>query len=305
MKILISGATGFIGYNLVQYLKKHHQIYALGRDKKKINESYPQTENNNIYTINWNELNTLSPKDFDVVVNLAGETINHIFWSERIKSLILNSRIKATKELIKWCSPNKNIHFINASALSIYGLYEQKSQNENNEETKITNHNDFLYKVAYLWEKEVKNLDTLNIKYSLARFAVVLGNNGGALEKLLLPAKLCLGAKLGTGHQPFAWVSMTDLVHAIDFIINKKIFGPVNIVSPNRKTQDEFTTELCKSINRPYLFKIPSFFIKLFLGQMGREIILKGQDAVPALLLKKGFKFKHQSLKKTLKDLIS
>lgn len=304
MKILISGATGFIGYNIIQRLKKHHQIYALGRDKNKINKSYPQKENNNIYAINWNELNTLSPKDFDVVINLAGETINHIFWSKKIKSLILNSRINSTKELIKWCSPNKNIHFINASALSIYGLYEQKSQNENNEETKITNHNDFLYKVAHLWEKEVKNLDTLNIKYSLARFAVVLGNNGGALEKLLLPAKLCLGAKLGTGNQPFAWVSITDLVYAIDFIINKRIFGPINIVSPDRKTQNEFTAELCKSINRPYLFKIPSFFIKLFLRQMGREIILKGQDAVPAVLLKQGFKFKYKSLKSALKKLI-
>lgn len=304
MKILISGATGFIGYNIIQQLKNNHQIYALGRDKHKTNKTYPQKENKNIHTLTWSELNTLDPKNFDVIINLAGETINHIFWSERIKSLILNSRINATRELIKWCSSNKNIHFINASALSIYGLYEQKSKNDNSEGTKIINHNEFLYKVAHLWEEEAKKLEDLNIKYSLARFAVVLGNNGGALEKLLLPAKLCLGAKLGEGNQPFAWISITDLVHAMEFIINKRVFGPVNIVSPDRKTQNEFTTELCKSINRPYLFKIPSLFIKLFLGQMGREIILKGQDAIPATLLKSGFKFKHEFLRSSLKDII-
>lgn len=305
MKILIAGATGFVGYNLIQHLKNHHTIYALGRDKNKINKFFPKNEYKNIYAINWKELNTLDPITFDVIINLAGETINHIFWSKKIKSLILNSRLYATKELIKWCSTNKNIHFINASALSIYGLYKQKSKKENTEEKEIIDHNDFLYKVAHLWEEEVKNLESLNIKYSLTRFAVVLGNNGGALEKLILPAKLCLGAKLGTGDQPFAWVSITDLVHAIDFIIEKRVFGPVNIVSPDRKTQNEFTKELCKSINRPYLFKIPSFFIQLFLGQMGEEIILQGQDAIPAALLKLGFKFKHRSLKNALKQINS
>jgi len=296
MKILIAGATGFIGKNLINHFKNKHEIYALGRDKIKINRIFSSDNYDKIQALSWDELELHNPKDFDLIINLAGETINHLFWSKKIKDSILKSRILATESLVNWCKSNKEIHFLSASALSIYGLYNDFPNSENTESTKIIPHDEFLYKVANLWEKPLEQLRELKIKHSIMRFAVVLGKNQGAYPKLALPAKLGLAAKMGDGCQPFAWISIEDLVNSIEYIIKKRILGPVNCLAPNILSQDNFTKKLCKSFNRPYLFKAPKFFIELFLRQMGKEILLKGQYATPEKLINLGFKFEHNNL---------
>lgn len=303
MKILISGATGFIGKHLVNHFKDSNDIYIIGRNKNKINRIYPSTKFNRLNAITWEELDSYNAKDFDIVINLAGETINHIVWSKKIKDSILESRINTTKILVDWCikSPNNNLHLLNASAISIYGLYSHIPQQNNVESTEINNHNYFLFQVAHFWEKEVKKLKESNINYSLMRFAVVLGKDGGAFTKLTLPIKLGLATKIGTGLQPFAWVSIDDLVRSFSFIIEKRILGPINIVTPKTITQDEFTHQLSKIFNRPYLFKAPAMLIKLFLGQMGEELLLKGNYSKPEVLLNSGFIFKHNNLEQLLK----
>ena len=298
MKILISGATGFIGKELVKHFSDRHDVYALGRDKNKIEKIYSHPKFSKVKALDWSELNLYNSKEFDVVINLAGETINHLVWSKNIKNSILESRINATKLLVDWSikNPNDNLHFLNASALSIYGLYESIPKLSNNETTDINMHNDFLFKVAYIWEKEFKKIEAFNINYSIMRFAVVFGKDGGAFTKLSFPVKLGLATKFGTGLQPFSWVSIDDLINSIDFIIKKKILGPVNIVAPETITQDDFYYKLSKLFNRPYLFKIPEILMKLFLGQMGTEILLKGQYAKPEVLVNSGFIFKHNNL---------
>lgn len=293
MKILVSGATGFIGKNLINHFENKHKIYALGRNKNKIDKIYSSHNYNKVNAVSWDELGSSDPKDFDLVINLAGETINHLFWSEKVKKSILQSRISTTELLVNWCSNNKKIHFLNASALSIYGLYDDFPKLEN---TRITPRDEFLYKVASIWEKQLKQLEELNINHTIMRFAVVLSKDQGAYPKLALPAKLGLATKMGDGYQPFAWISIEDLVNSIEYIIERKIYGAVNCLSPNILSQDDFTKKICKSFNRPYLFKAPKFFIRLFLGQMGKEILLKGQYAQPEKLTSLGFKFKHNNL---------
>lgn len=303
MNILISGATGFVGQNLANHLKEHHNIYALGRDKIKIKNIFPSLDSNAIHYITWQELNSYNAQDFDVIINLAGETINHLFWSTKTKINILNSRVETTKTLVDWCSKaiNKELHFLNASAISIYGLYDKKTRLSNTENTIIQPHDDFLSKIAFAWEEEVKKLKDCNIDYTLLRFAVILGKNGGALNKLLAPAKFGLAARLGNGQQPFAWIVIEDLIRAIDFIITKRLLGPINMVAPEITTQDEFYSELSKSLNKPYFLKIPAIIIKLFLRKMGQELLIKGQNAAPEVLITNGFLFKFNHLTELVK----
>jgi uncharacterized protein (TIGR01777 family) len=295
MKILIAGASGFIGKHLVAQWKEQHQIVALGRNKEKFKQQLP-----GIQAIDWSELETQDPAAFDVVVNLAGESINHPRWTQSIKTKILQSRIHATQNLVRWCcsKPNPHLHFLNASALSIYGLYEARSDILNTETTPITSHEAFLCKVAFTWEQEAKKLLNCQMPLTIMRFAVILGQDGGAFPKLILPAKLGLAARLGNGQQPFAWMAIEDLISAIDFIMQEKILGPVNMLAPEVPSQDEFCKALSRNLHRPYFLKCPAKLLEIGLGQMAQEMLLKGQQATPTVLKNAEFSFKFDTLDK-------
>ncbi|MCD6048237.1 MAG: yfcH [Gammaproteobacteria bacterium] len=299
MKILIAGASGFIGKHLVAQWKEQHEIVALGRSKTKLKQQLPD-----IQAIDWNDLETQDPHTFDMVVNLAGESINHLRWTQPVKTKILQSRIYATQSLVKWCcsKPNPHLHFLNASALSIYGLYEARSNVLNTENSPITSHEEFLSKVAFIWEQEAKKLINCQIPLTIMRFAVILGRDGGAFPKLALPAKLGLAARLGSGQQPFAWMAIDDLISAIDFIVREKILGPVNMLAPEIPSQDEFCKTLSENFHRPYFLKCPAKLLETCLGQMAKEMLLKGQLAAPSVLQNTGFRFKSDTLDKFLKQ---
>lgn len=300
MNILIAGASGFIGKQLVKYWQKEHKITVLGRDTKKLERLLPGNK-----AITWAELEALDPVDFDVVVNLAGETINHLFWTEAVKQRILQSRIQATQALVSFCCKNPNphphLHFLNASALSIYGLYDAALPISNTEKTAITLHSEFLCQVASVWEHEAEKLATCQIPLTVLRFAVVLSKEGGALPTLMLPAKLGLAAKLGNGQQPFAWIAIEDLIHAIDWIVSKKMAGAVNMVAPTLPTQDAFSKCLSGSLQRPYFLRVHASILQWVFQQMAREMLLKGQDGTPQALLESGFCFKFNELADFLK----
>ncbi len=300
VKLLIAGASGFIGQQLVHYWQQKHTISVLGRDTKKLARLFPGNK-----AITWAELPALNPMDFDVVVNLAGETINHFFWTEAVKQKILQSRMQATQALVAFCckKPNPQLHFLNASALSIYGLYTAALPITNAEKTCITQHAEFLYQVASVWEREVEKLTTCQISFTIMRFAVVLAKEGGALPKLLLPAKLALAARLGNGQQPFAWIALEDLLNAIDWLVTKKMFGAVNMVAPTLPTQDAFSKCLSEHYHKPYFLRLPASLVRLLSKQMATEILLKGQDAKPQALLESGFCFQFNTIAEYLKHL--
>lgn len=299
MNILIAGASGFIGQRLVKHWILKHQITVIGRDAKKLQSQFPT-----LTCINWEQLNTFSPKKFDCIVNLAGETINHLRWSSRIKQKILQSRITATKILVEWVlnDPNPSLQFCNASALSIYGLYKNKDFIDNTENTPISQHPELLCQIAQQWENCLQPLIERKIKTSLLRFAVVLDKNQGAFPQLLRPAKFGLASKIGTGLQPFSWISITDLIDAIDWIIEKQISGPINMVAPQIISQNEFMNILCAYLHRPYLFKLPTLAVKLLFGEMGDELLLKGPIGLPQVLNNSGFIFKQANLQDFLKQ---
>jgi hypothetical protein len=137
------------------------------------------------------------------------------------------------------------------------------------------------------------------------RFGVVLTSQGGALPAIMKPFQYYLGGRVGDGRQPFSWIGLDDLVHAIDFLIdNPNISGPVNIVSPKVVKQNEFAKTLASVMQRPSFFPMPAFILKMMFGQMAEELLLKGQCAYPKRLLDAGFKFQYADLESALNHLL-
>ena len=240
MKILIAGASGFIGQHLVPFLTKNHDITILGRSMAKLKRCFPQQKG-----INWNDLKSEPVADYQLVINLCGESIANKRWTKQQKIKILQSRIETTTTLCRWALTSQkpqSLRFLNASAVGIYGL----NTKHNTEDTPINKQpRCFSQHIVNTWEATVKkNLDS-HLSYTLMRFGVVLKKQCGMLQKLELPYKLGMASTLGDGKQLISWVHIDDLIHAISFIIDHpQLSGPVNIVSPETPTQKQFATIL-------------------------------------------------------------
>jgi uncharacterized protein (TIGR01777 family) len=286
VNILISGASGLIGKALTSYLRAQgHLVHILSRNDSGAVMTW-QPEKNQI---------TLDPNvTLDAVINLNGVNIGDKPWSKQRKLDIVNSRIDSTRLLAETCAalPKPPSVFINASAIGFYGdsgstVVDESSPAGDN----------FLTEIVTTWEDAAKPAVRANIRTVFIRSGVVLSKEAGALQKMLLPFKLGLGGRVGSGEQYMSWISLEDEVRAIDFILNNAdINGPVNLTSPNAVTNAEFTQTLARCLNRASLLPMPEFIIKLLFGEMGELLLLGGANVKPTALLNKGFQFNHADL---------
>jgi uncharacterized protein (TIGR01777 family) len=300
MNILVTGGTGFIGRPLCSFLQNAgHKLVIQTRTPESINKANPRANIKTIY-----QLSQLSNNDkFDVVINLAGEPIADKRWSKKQKQEILRSRIDKTEELIQFFQQanNKPAVFISGSAIGYYGLAQ--SDNEINEHGNPDN--SFSSQLCQQWELSAQQAEKLGIRTCLLRTGIVLGKNGGALKKMLPPFKLGLGGKIGSGTQWMPWIHIDDMIGLIDLCINNKdISGAINCTAPNPVTNSTFTKTLAAAINRPTIFPMPAFVIKLLMGQMGEELLLNGKKVVPQKALDFGYQFKYQNIEKALAAIV-
>lgn len=301
MKIIIAGATGFIGSALVKALSNAHDLTLVGRSSEKIKSTFPTIH----HAITWDELKSNGQdilSKHDIVINLCGENIGNQRWSATQKKKILSSRIETTQLIADICTSIQNHppRIINASAIGIYGFRHDNTPLSEN--TPISTKADcFLEEVGIAWESALSSAEQKNIPVVKMRFGVVIAQNGGALKKMLPAFSLGLGAIIGNGEQYFSWVSLRDVVRAIEFIINHpEISGPINIVSPGVLKQKDFALNLAHSLNRPLFLRLPSRLIKMIFGQMGDELLLHGQFVVSEKLPAFGFEFHDKDIKSAL-----
>lgn len=305
MEILIAGGTGFVGQFLLKHFKSaNHTVTILGRSKEKTKKLF----GDKAIAIDWNDLSTEHLKKTDLIINLAGANIAAKRWTDTRKKIIIDSRIKTTKKIVSLCCELENSPpLFNASALGIYGTQSSETNGlpiplDENTSFDFNNPPDFSSTVTRLWEKETEPAKEKGIRVINMRFALIMGPNGGALSKLVLPFKFYLGGKISDGNQPFSWICIKDVANAIDFLINHpEISGPVNFASPECVKQKEFANTLCKVLNKPCLMTAPALMLKIGLGEMADELLLKGQNIYPKVLLDHGFKFEYPSLENTLK----
>ncbi|AIE59139.1 TIGR01777 family oxidoreductase [Bacillus methanolicus] len=300
MKITITGGTGFVGKALAADLaKKGHEIIVLTRNADRINN------NNNCRFIKW-----LSEGDnpqkivegTDIIINLAGESINNGRWTAKQKMKIKNSRMHVTESILKIISQlnKKPTALINASAVGIYGTSNLKTFTEDSKETG----NDFLAETVHAWENTAMKADSdFGIRTVLCRFGIILDKYDGALPRMALPYQLFAGGTVGSGDQWVSWVHLKDVIRGIQFCIeNERLSGPVNFTAPYPVTMKEFGKTLGSVLHRPHWLPVPEIALKLILGEMS-ILVLEGQKVLPAKLEENGFTFLFPDLKSALKDI--
>lgn len=299
MRIVISGATGFIGSRLCRYfLDQGHAVDALG-SRALFDDfgghtgfSYHQADTTRPGA--WQELLPSA----DLVVNLAGRTIFHR-WTTRYKQQILDSRILTTRNIVSGLKPDHQTTLISASAVGYYG---DRGEDELTETA--TAGSDFLARLAVQWEEEALKAADIGARVIRVRFGIVLGWGGGALASMLPAFKSFMGGPLGSGRQWFPWIHMEDLVSALDFLVahgrDRMVY---NLCAPNPVRNKTLAQTLGEALGKPAVMPVPSFVLKMAAGELA-SVLLASTRAVPANLLASGFEFRYPELKEALESLM-
>lgn len=300
MKILITGATGLIGTELVSLLLQNGiSINYLTTSKKDI-KNEP-----NYQGFYWNPqqgvMDEKSIVDVDTIVHLAGASISKR-WTSKYKQELIESRTLTTNLLYRTLKshPNQVKHLISASAI---GVYPDSKETLYTEENKSVD-NSFLGQVVVKWEQAVDNFKRLNIKVCKIRTGLVLSQKGGMLKELMKPIKLGIGSPYGDGKQWQSWIHIDDLVHLYFYAIQYQWEGIYNATAPNPVDNEELTKTVAKVLDKPYFFPaIPAFVLKLALGEM-HILLLSSQNVSSQKAQDNGFAFKYRTLEKALQNLL-
>jgi len=240
----------------------------------------------------------------DAVIHLAGADIASKRWSEHRKRLLRESRVDATRLLVDHIGSlsRRPRVLISASAVGYYGDRGDELLTES-----TTPGDGFLSDLCQAWEQESSRAREFGVRAVQVRTAgSVLARNGGALPKMLLPFRLGLGGRLGSGRQWFTWVSLDDEVGAIEHLLHDdSVEGAVNVMAPDPVTNAEFTRAFGRTLHRPTLLTVPAFALRLLLGELADEALLSSQRAVPARLLDLGYKFARTDLDGALEAALS
>ncbi len=290
MRILISGASGLIGKALVAHLKSQgHEVVVLVRRTAE-----------HVHEISWNpgsDLDLSSYPAFDAIINLSGAGVGDKRWSDSYKAEILQSRLSATDTLVSAIArlKTKPAVLLNASAIGIYGDRADEDLTESSPRG-----SGFLADVVEQWEQHAMRAEEFGTRVTCLRTGLVISRHGGAFGKILPIFKFGLGGPLGSGKQFWSFISMTDEVRAIEYLLHAKLSGPVNLTSPQPLRNRDVTKILASFLGRPALLPVPSFALKIVLGEFSSDI-LASSKVLPDRLTRAGFVFSHNNLSSALK----
>ena len=293
MRVLISGASGLIGRVLTPALvSAGHEPVALVRRAPRENE------------VQWNPGERLDPEKLsgsDAIVHLAGKNIVGR-WTEKFKQEVMESRVRGTRTLADAAAESyrrtgRPRIFISAAGINYYGsrgdelLTEESSPGQG-----------FLAEVSRQWEAATAAASEAGLRVVNLRIGVVLAHDGGALKPMLLPFRLGLGGRIGSGKQFWSWIAFDDVIGVTLFALhNDSLRGPVNTVGPAPVRNEEFVRALGEELHRPTIFPLPAWVVRTLPGEMGEELLLTSIRAKPAKLEAAGYRFAHPELRDAIR----
>lgn len=291
LRIAITGASGLIGTRLTTRLRiRGHEVVPMVRGRAKPGQ------------VRWNPNGAWDPaplEGIDAVVHLAGESIgSKLRWTSEAKRAIRDSRVVGTRSLAdalaRLARPPRVL--VSTSAVGFYGdrgdmlLTEREPVGEG-----------FLAEVCRDWEAAAAPASAVGIRVVHPRFGYVLAAKNGAIQPLVWLTLAGLGGPLGSGRHRVAWISLHDVVRAIEHLIARPIEGPVNVTGPDPVRQRELARTLGRVLHRPAMLPAPRLAIEAILGELGEEL-LKSQRTIPYRLDESGFRFAHETLEAALRD---
>jgi hypothetical protein len=296
MRILVTGSSGLVGSSLIPRLKtRAHDVLRAVRGKA-------PGEGEVAWDAKEGFTDPRALEGIDAVVHLAGESIASGRWTEARKKRIRDSRVEGTRSIADAIARLETPRpaLICASAVGIYGDRGADVVSETSPPGE-----DFLAGVCRDWEAACRPAADAGARVVNVRFGVILSPAGGALAKMLPPFKLGVGGRLGSGDQFMSWVTIDDVVSAIDFALaTEDIQGPVNVVAPRPVTNREFTKTLGRVLRRPTVLPVPAFVLRTLLGEMADSLLLSGARVAPKSLEAAGFTFQHPTLEEGLRHVL-
>lgn len=302
-RIVITGATGFIGRALsFRLLKEGYEVIALSRNLEKGKKIFGTRAK----VVEWDTRSCQGWLEYAdgayAVVNLAGENLGSGRWSSKKKQAILQSRLDAGRAVVEVVKSvqKKPLVIIQASAIGYYGFRGDEIIDESSPPGK-----GFLAEVAKKWELSTLEVESQNIRRVIIRSGVVLEKEGEAVLRLIKPFRLFVGGPLGSGRQWFSWIHLEDEVNAILFLLKREdLKGVFNLTSPHQLIQKDFARILGNIIRRPSWLPVPGIVLRLFLGEMAKEMLLSSQRVIPRRLLEEGYRFHYPEAKIALKEIL-
>lgn len=295
MRIIISGGSGLIGRALTKELiADGHEVGIISRNPNRL-KGLP----NDVKAFGWSDKEFIEHfEGIDAVINMVGASIAgdsplKMRWTPRRKRQILESRVKGGEmitQAIQSVSDKPKV-LIQQSAVGYYGPRGDEIVDES-----FPNGDDFLAEVTRHWEDSTKPVEALGVRRVITRTGLVFSSKGGIFPLFTLPFSLFVGGPIGSGQQYLSWIHIDDLVNAIRFIIEtESAEGVFNATSPNPVKNADFARVLGKAMKRPAFVPVPSFVLKLALGEAS-TLALDGQRVVPKRLLEAGTTFRYKTL---------
>ena len=304
-RVLISGASGLIGSALVSALEGR------GDTVIRLTRRLPEKANE----VQWDPMREIPPEfvsGYDIVVHLSGEKVAGL-WTENKKQRIRESRVVSTRNLAQALirAEKPPARFLCASAIGYYGNRGDEILTEES-----TSGRGFLPEVCREWEAAAEPALQAGIGVVNLRFGIVLSRTGGALKQMLLPFRLGLGGRIGSGRQWWSWIHISDVVRAVTHVLDEaagrgrpaphdRVSGPVNMVAPNPITNAEFTRVLASALRRPALLPVPLFAIRFAFREFADEGLLASACVMPKRLVESGFEFRYAELGTALAQLLT